>query len=638
MANNHSFTDYVVKQFYNELYKTLESYMKENKQDIKLRLYKVNNIDSIGLDDITVKFVNVSDLPGMDIEFDVIVEAKIEVREQDSDGDKVEKCKKWFVMSCSGNLDCKLEDFAISSISIYDNENKPTKSMSDTLVPIIYKDQFEEEAEKFLKRNYEKALLEPIPVDPMELVENMGLTVRMVNITKDTSIFGRCYFADCETELYDIEADSMVKETISSGTILVDKQAYFLQRIGTSNNTIVHECVHWDKHRKSFALARLYDSSLSSIGCEVNGGIQGHKEDSINWMEWQANVLAPKIQMPLEMFKIKTRNLISEYRSKMKTYEIIDIIEPVIDQLALHYGVSRTAAKIRMIDAGYEEALGAFNYIDGLYVKPHKARKGYLKRNNTFCIAAQDAANFCSFNTEFKNKLEENEYQYIDSHFVINNPKYVEADEKGNLQLTHYARNHMDECCIVFEMKIVNDYRKQYHNDCFLNKDEKSLVYFDIAFSGGYENSTPEKRLNLLDKVLMEEYSVYELLPNNFVKALEIVIDWKNGKLKEFKEAIKKDNKTKITAVEIADRTGLNEATVRRTLKGEKTSTNTLVLICLALHLPYNISKHIIDHSPTPLFLSNPDHRWYDFILQTQSRKTVDEVKNELIRYGAAPL
>lgn len=80
----------------------------------------------------------------------------------------------------------------------------------------------------------------------------------------------------------------MVKEIIPSGTILVDKQAYFLQTIGKSNNTIVHEYVHWDEHKKVFALAQLFDSSLSSIGCEVIGGISGNKRDSVGWMEWQA--------------------------------------------------------------------------------------------------------------------------------------------------------------------------------------------------------------------------------------------------------------------------------------------------------------------------------------------------------------
>ena len=41
--------------------------------------------------------------------------------------------------------------------------------------------------------------------------------------------------------------------------------------------------------------------------------------------------------------------------------DIIDVIESVIDDLAMFFGVSRLAAKIRMVDAGYEEASTSFS-------------------------------------------------------------------------------------------------------------------------------------------------------------------------------------------------------------------------------------------------------------------------------------
>lgn len=291
-----------------------------------------------------------------------------------------------------------------------------------------------------------------------------------------------------------------------------------------------------------------------------------------------------------------------------------------------------------MIDVGYEEAMGTFTYIDGHYVKPHRFKKGTLQRNQTFSIGAQDAAILCLTNPELKNKIDVSQYQYIDSHFVLNHPLYIEANEEGNLQLTHFARNHMDECCLVFELSVVNHYGEHYHSECFLNRDESSPVDFNVNFHGGYENSPPESQLKLLREKIAEENRVYETLPNSFTAALKVVIDWKNEQIKKEKKENSHSQHDKITAVEIAKRTGLNEATVRRTLNDGDTSVNTLVLICLALHLPYKISKHIIDHSPTPLRLSNTEHQWYDFALQVHSGKTVKEVKEILKSYGAAPL
>ena len=234
--------------------------------------------------------------------------------------------------------------------------------MSDSLVPIINKEQPRSVATDFLRRHYPETL-KPMAVEPQVLAEKMGLTIEMKS--QSFSVFDLIYFHDCDAEFYDEDSDEMVQTHVNARTIFVDPKAYFLRNLGTVNNTIVHECVHWDLHRKAFELERLNNSSATRIKCQVVGGIKDSNRDATDWMEWQANTLAPKIQMPLAMFKTKAFEFIKQYRSELGTDELIDIIEPVIDALATFFCVSRTAAKIRMIDAGYEEAIGTFTYIDG---------------------------------------------------------------------------------------------------------------------------------------------------------------------------------------------------------------------------------------------------------------------------------
>lgn len=103
-------------------------------------------------------------------------------------------------------------------------------------------------AEQFLRDHYKKALIEPIWVNPTELAESMGLNVRFVNTTKEGSVFGRSYFHECETELYDSETEQIVSEIIPEKIILVDKAVSFMYVLGATNNTIILECVYWDKH------------------------------------------------------------------------------------------------------------------------------------------------------------------------------------------------------------------------------------------------------------------------------------------------------------------------------------------------------------------------------------------------------
>lgn len=341
MRINRSFTDYVADRFYNEMFVAIKNYTEENYDALDLRLYRVRNIGGIELSDIEVKFVSVSDFPDMKIEFDVAVEAELEVRELDYYYDESEICRQWFMLKCSGDLDCNLDDFKISSVSLYTSKNKQVKPMSDSLVPIINKEQLETVATGFLCRHYPEALKTPMAVEPQQLAKNMGLNVIVKNITKDFSVFGQIYFHDCEAELYDEDSDEMVKTNVDARTIFVDPKAYFLRNLGAVNNTIVHECVHWDKHRKSFELERLYNSNASKIKCQVVGGIKDNTRDLTDWMEWQANALTPRIQMPLAMFKTKAFEFSKQFRTELGTSELIDVMEPVIDALASFFCVSR---------------------------------------------------------------------------------------------------------------------------------------------------------------------------------------------------------------------------------------------------------------------------------------------------------
>ena len=622
MAGNRSFKDYVAERFYNEMFATVQSYISDNYDNLDLRLYRVQNIGGIELSDLEVKFVSVNDLPDMKIEFDVAVEAEFEVRESDYHYDESENCRQWFMLECSGDLDCNLDNFAISSITEYTSKNKQPKPMSDSLVPIIHKEQLESVATDFLRRHYPEALKTPMAVEPQGLAEKMDLTVEMREITKDFSVFGQIYFHDCDADFYDEDSDEMVQTRVSGRTIIVDPKAYFLRNLGSVNNTIVHECVHWDQHRKAFELERLYNSSATRIKCQVVGGIKDNTRDATDWMEWQANALAPKIQMPLAMFKTQAFKFIKQFRSELGTHELIDVMEPVIDALATFFCVSRTAAKIRMIDAGYEEAIGTFTYIDGRYVKPHRFKKGTLERNQTFSIGAEDAAIQSITNPEMAALVRDGSYIYVDSHFVLNHPKYITRDIFGQTVLTDYARNHMEECCLVFELSVKSGCKERYYTECFLNRDKTSNIDFDIKYCNGFEYATPEKKAEILADTLADEMRVYNELPTSFTKSLQMVFAWKN-----------------VTFVEIEKRTMLSSKTVSRIVNGENQgSINSIILICLGLHLPPEISKHIIDKSPFSLSFSNQSHLWYNFVLTHLYTKSMAEIRAFLQEHGADPL
>lgn len=88
--------EYVASRFDNEIFNEISSYLINNKDRLTLRLYNVEYIDWIELQDATVKHVQINDLPGSEIEFDILVEADIYVQQRSNRyGETMVKDKKW---------------------------------------------------------------------------------------------------------------------------------------------------------------------------------------------------------------------------------------------------------------------------------------------------------------------------------------------------------------------------------------------------------------------------------------------------------------------------------------------------------------------------------------------------------------
>ena len=399
MATGRSFAEYVKGKCYDGLYDAAAQYAAENYRLLELRLKKVRSIESVELLDADIKRVYVRDLPGMRVAFDVGLELDVEVKDSNYKNDEGDECFPWIRISCEGDLSCGLDDWQINKIEPYNPTGAPMNSLSDALVPYMPHERLEEEATKFLKEYYPEALAmprrgaAPVTVEPEKLAERLGLTVQLQRIREDASVFGQLYFVDTDAELYDAKAEETKVMHINGKTILVDPQMFLLRNLGSVNNTIIHECVHWVKHRKVFELEKLYNADASSISCEVVGGAAASvAKQATELMERQANQLTPRIQMPAGPFKAKAAEYIAAFMHQANTVHTADVIEQVITALQTDFGVSKQAAKIRLVEVGYDEAIGTYTFLDGHYVKPHGFRKGSIQVNQTFSISAQDAA------------------------------------------------------------------------------------------------------------------------------------------------------------------------------------------------------------------------------------------------------
>ena len=591
MTRKCSFKEYITNRFYNDLFDEVSKYIVYSEDVLRLQLKSHSTVqfEELVLSNLDIKHVYIEDQPNMQISFDIVVDAEI-----------VDKCDdekifhQWFKIGCFGDLNCELDDFQILSMKLYHNKSDYQNRLSDKLVPCISKDKLDQVAMNFVARYYPEALEKPMSINPHVLADRMSLKIQERDISKDCSVFGKIYFQDSEGEFYDTKWDKVTVEPVKAKTIFVDPRVYFMRNLGSVNNTIVHECVHWDKHRKAMQLESLFDSSATKIVCKVTGNVEGDKKEAIEWMEWQANKLAPRIQMPLSMFQVKAQELIEKYQSELQKTELVGILESVIDELAHFFEVSRLAAKIRMIDSGYYEARNVFIYIDGKYVQPFTYQKDAIKENQTFCIALADALVESNSSSSFKEKLQTGHYLYVESHFCLNDPKYIE-----NNQLTEYARLHLDECCLVFDLQLgaTNQYSENYHSLCFLNRDKASNIIFEAHFSD-YAN---QSKVEMIAEYNAEMLKVLQNLPMTFSGTLDSLIQWSDMTVEALSETAEIDKKT-------IHRLRYHEP--------DNVSIETVVQLCIGMRLDPTLSECLLNASGKSLMLTK-QHSMYRFLLRS---------------------
>lgn len=624
MTQTCSFMEYVKSKCYSGLFDAAEQYVADNWQLLDLHARRIHTIGEIELVDIMIQRVYVNDLPGMRIAFDVGLELELVVKEGDYHYDDYDQCFPWLRITCEGDLADGLDSWVITRIEPYDRQSRQENQLSDTLVPDIPYERLEAEAKAFLVEYYPEALKvtqygqPPVAVDPTLLAKRLMLSVRTQRIREDASVFGQIYFAETDAEMYDEDVGETILVHIPAQTIVVDPIMFLLRNLGSVNNTIVHECVHWVKHRKAFELERLFNVEASHISCEVVGGAAARiARSATELMEKQANQLAPRIQMPAEPFRAKASEYITRFMRESGAKYENEVMEQVITALETDFGVSKQAAKIRMVELGFESAIGTYTYIDGHYVKPHTFRKGSLKINQTFSVSALDAGLQRFINPELRRLTENGDYLFIDNHYVYNAPRYVQSDENGRLDLTDYARAHMHECCLIFDMKITSTVKAEYHTVCFLNRED-SNVTFEIRYHNGFENAPQERQVEMRKKQLEDAMRIRKQMTDDPEQCMNLLLEWCG-----------------MTYTDLGDAIGRDPRTISRTVKGiTKPTPETGALICFGLHLPPLISMKLLDVLGCPLdIVRNPNHQWINEALYVKYPESIDAVREYLAPY-----
>jgi hypothetical protein len=377
------------------------------------------------------------------VEFDAIFEATIVVegtvkREPESD-----YATEWFRVSCKAKIQNTLQSFEIINVNVYLQERDIVLEgrATQNFVPVLGHADLENEARDFLIQYCIEALEKPMPVPIADIVrEKMHLNMETeYQLTTDLSLFGMIAFKPGKFTVFE-NINEPLEISVTEPTIFIDPYVTFLRNIGCKNNTIAHEAYHWHRHRLYADIKALLDGEdFIANKCNTEPK-SGELKDSIttdeDWMEWQANWVAPRILLPYRTAKMKAEELLSEYKYSPCEKNRFEAMKNVIDDLADFFNVSKQSARIRMIEFGYDDAAFIYNYDEKL---PEIRRT----------ISFDDALDEYIKNPDFRETIDTGIFAYVDGSFIINHESLVENID-GEVRLTDYAKENLNRFALQF--------------------------------------------------------------------------------------------------------------------------------------------------------------------------------------------
>ena len=592
-----SFKEYLQLNYIGIINEALEEWIQEN--DLKdFDSYIVNNIKVTGIKFTKSRKDKVEFIVSLVATYDLV----------DNESDTILHKRNCFIYNMHGSFK---NGFKGKDKDIKVQEEEIDEKLSKGLVPIISLKELDVYASKFLKEYCREALEVPIKVDLNNIFKDKEIKVYFSDLGE---AYGKVYFDNDKVFLYNEDLELELKE-ITAGTILIDLDKFRDRPSGAYRNTVIHEAVHWFFHRNYFELRLLLNKEMNSFSCYKKDNCI--YDEDIYWMEWQAKHLAPRILMPKKTSLMKLEEIENDiYEKYENTKSNVEIYEMIIREFARFYEVSIQSARIRIIELGRKYAEGVLNFIDDQYVDSYIFKEKALKKNQSFTISSKDLLILLSTNIMLRNKLEREEYVYINKMIVVNNPKYV---DNKNYKLTEYALNNVDECCMIF-----NTYKEDYYNNEELNK-----LYFLFNVNDS-KNKYIEIDVNQNEKLLKQTLintSHYETHKHNLPESFEKTLEYHYKKARE--------NNIIRTYEQFAEESDIDVKKIRKYKNGElEPDKIDIIKMGLALRLSSPYIINLLEKADKKMNLNNLDNTFLFTIIYSFPRVGLEKIYLELKAIG----
>ncbi|HEN8925599.1 TPA: ImmA/IrrE family metallo-endopeptidase [Streptococcus agalactiae] len=613
------FDKYIFDTYHEQIVKTVKGFIFNNKDNTDLSTYMVPEPNGfIEFDNFELYKINYEIINNCELNLEIIVIADVIVRQYIKGEMEVDTKTKFVSVYAEVELDAGIKNFRIYNTEFKSDQYKNSRNLklSKDWVPYIRKKDFDDIAEKFLRKYYPQALTQPTPVPVETIVSEMGLSIHQEKLTIDNSVFGKMVFKDTDVEV--IEDEQLVSKHFNKGSILVDKDVVFKRNVGSYNNTVIHECVHWELHKVFHEVKIVLDKDHSQVSSWTEENLADSSMwTSLDWMEWQANGIAPRILMPKVQTRIKIRELFQTLTLVNPDISRSELVQEVVDNLATFFEVSRQAAKIRMIDLGFKEANGVYNYLDDRYMHNFAFELEAFDKGSSYTITSNDLCFEYCFNESFRQIIDRNMFIYVDNHLCLKDKKFIYMTKDGPI-MTDYAYEHMDECCLIFKVKSKN----------FTSISNET--YYDYVLNRGVTKES-EIKADFVD-ILQNPSLMDQLPPLDMMKLGKKISELLKELPFEFSGTLRSHRKRKnCTQPFLAKLVGITERTLRdyETLEDNLPRLELTLSFCFALKLRPELSDDMIKKAGHQLTIS-PPHQVYKMLLSTSYYKPLSEINSIL--------
>lgn len=513
-----------------------------------------------------------------------------------------------------------------SHADVYDI-NKKTGAL------ILGKNRLDDYAEKYLTEHYPRALETPMAIPVEELAKESGLQIQEAQLSASLDVFACCVLVDGEVSIYDPVTGEYTPRFYPAGTILVDPTSEWSMGEGARRNALMHEIIHWEKDRTFFQIhhARLANTggSLEPMKSRVSTTFftpsekSRRKETELQWLEWQAHRLAPRVLMPRSTFT-KAANDILDSAPNLSC-------DDLLDQLADVFKVSRSALKYRLLEIGLNSRIAKLADYDLVYRFMDEGKEDFTS------LSYQDAAVLLSGHPRLRRWVQAGDYIFVEGYFVKNSTRYVRIDAHGTYRLKPAAKKSPAKAFLRIQSVVTKDY-------VGLDKDLDSLFHLEhrqgvdkrIIYIDPAHQATPDDRDD--QKVFASAAQTMNTILEDAARLDDIIGDRHSSlcqtiaNLLEYREI--RYPRT------FAERTGLYDALFNK-IQNDAMSTmkrETLMALAIGLRLNAYATKKLMEKAQIHLNQDMRPDSVYLLMLERFPGISIYDANGILEAHGLAPL